>query len=337
MHPPRLRVMLAATLTFAAAVALAAAPEQQERTPTAAVERALPLIQKSALEYTVQRQCFSCHHQTMSMLALTTARERGFAIDPKAIQGQVAHTEAFLRGGRENYRQGRGQGGAVTTAGYGLWALSLGEWKGDDTTAAVAEYLIQRDAALGAWRPSTRRPPTEGSAFASTAVALLGLKAYGTAEQQARVTERLAKVREWLAQTPAQDGEDRVFRLWALRLAGAGEEEVQAAARQLLASQREDGGWSQDETSPSDAYATGSALVALHRAAGLPVADGAYRRGVAFLLKTQQEDGSWHVRTRSKPIQTHFETGFPHGTDQFISMAATCWATTALALACEKR
>ena len=29
---------------------------------------------------------------------------------------------------------------------------------------------------------------------------------------------------------------------------------------------------------------------------------------------------------------TYFESGFPHGKDQFISIAASSWATTALAL-----
>src|SRR5262249_13807004 len=42
---------------------------------------------------------------------------------------------------------------------------------------------------------------------------------------------------------------------------------------------------------------------------------------------------TWYVRSRSKPFQTYFESGFPHGKDQFISLAASSWATTALALA----
>ena len=54
-----------------------------------------------------------------------------------------------------------------------------------------------------------------------------------------------------------------------------------------------------------------------------------------YLLKTQQPDGTWHVVTRSKPIQKYFETGFPHGKDQFISSAASAWAATALGLAIE--
>jgi hypothetical protein len=82
----------------------------------------------------------------------------------------------------------------------------------------------------------------------------------------------------------------------------------------------------------SDAYATGTALVALHEAGGLPASDPVYHRGVRYLLAGQKADGTWLVHSRSKPFQTYFESGFPHGKDQFISLAASAWATTALAL-----
>jgi squalene cyclase len=117
-----------------------------------------------------------------------------------------------------------------------------------------------------------------------------------------------------------------------LHAAGAGED-ARAAAEELAKSQRDDGGWGQTDEMASDAYATGTALFALHRAGGLAVSDPAYQRGVAFLVRTQLEDGSWLVLSRSRPFQTYFESGFPHGKDQFISMAATGWATAALSLA----
>jgi ankyrin repeat protein len=51
-------------------------------------------------------------------------------------------------------------------------------------------------------------------------------------------------------------------------------------------------------------------------------------------LDTQEPDGSWHVHTRlhsklqiSPPF---FETGFPHGRDQFISTVGTAWAAMGL-------
>ncbi len=114
---------------------------------------------------------------------------------------------------------------------------------------------------------------------------------------------------------------------------GAGLEWVQAAAQELIEEQRADGGWAQRDTMGSDAYATGTALVALHQAAGRAPTEAFYRRGIRHLLAAQREDGTWYVRSRSKPFQTYFESGFPHGKDQFISLAASSWATTALALA----
>ena len=63
-----------------------------------------------------------------------------------------------------------------------------------------------------------------------------------------------------------------------------------------------------------------------------PLSD-AYRRGLQYLLSSQGDDGSWHVESRSKPFQKYFESGFPDGKDQFISLAASSWAATALALA----
>ena len=87
----------------------------------------------------------------------------------------------------------------------------------------------------------------------------------------------------------------------------------------------------------SDPYATATALVALHQAGGLATDHPVYSRGVAFLLKAQRPDGTWFVKSRSKPFQPYYESGFPHGKDQFISAATSGWATTALVLACGEK
>ena len=147
------------------------------------------------------------------------------------------------------------------------------------------------------------------------------------------MSNRIAQVLTWLVQTPASDTEDRVFRLRALQVSGAAEEFLQQAVEQLVATQQPDGGWAQTEKLSSDAYATGSALAALQQAGKMEVTNASYRRGLQFLVSSQQADGSWHVISRSDPFQTYFESGYPHGKDQFISISAAGWATMALALA----
>ena len=126
--------------------------------------------------------------------------------------------------------------------------------------------------------------------------------------------------------------EDRVFQLLGLKWAGVAVNHpvIRKGVRGLLAAQRPDGGWSQIPSIASDAYATGQALLALREAGGLRATNPAYKRGVAFLLKTQFEDGSWFVKSRAIPLQPFFESGFPHGRDQWVSNAATNWATMAL-------
>jgi hypothetical protein len=297
-----------------------------------AVLRALPLIQKAAAGHMAHRTCFACHHQAVPTLAVVAARSRGLPFNEPEFRKHFPFIVEFLDGNRENYRQGRGQGGQADTAGYALWTLELGGWKADPTTAAVAEYLLLRDRELDHWRTTSNRPPSEVSPFTTTYLAVRALQTFGTAEPKGRIDARLRAAHGWLARTPAGDNEGRVFRLWGLGRVGA-DKEIEAAARDLIRSQRPGGGWAQRADLPPDAYATGSALVALHEAAGLAAADPAYRRGVEYLLGTQLPDGSWHVHSRSRPFQTYFESGFPHGKDQFISLAASSWATAALALA----
>ena len=303
----------------------------------AAVTKSLPLLEKGAKGSMEQRkQCFTCHNQGLPVLALVTAQSRGFAIDAEHLQTQLKFTADFLGKNKQKYLEGKGQGGQTDTAGYALWTLDNGGWKPDETTAAVAEYFLQWQNDSEHWRPQSRRPPTEQSLFTSSYVALRGLKVFGTAEQKDRIDRRIEQVRQWLLKTSAEDTEDRVFRLRALQLVGAPDDDVRRAATELSQTQRDDGGWAQLPDMPSDSYATGSVLVALHQAGGLATADAGYQKGLSYLISAQQEDGSWHVTTRSKPIQTYFESGYPHGKDQFISIAAACWSTTALALALPK-
>jgi len=94
-------------------------------------------------------------------------------------------------------------------------------------------------------------------------------------------------------------------------------------------------GWGQLPTLESDAYATGQALVALHQAGGLSITHRAYQRGVNYLIAAQAADGSWAVQSRSFPFQKYFESGFPYGHNQWISAAASSWATMALILTIE--
>lgn len=324
-------------LLFVAVILLGGAPSvrggddapQQEKIRRAA-EKALPLLEKASAGSADQRKCFTCHSQALPVLAIVAARRHGFCINEANLRRQVTHTQEHLERGRQAYLEGRGQGGGADTAGYALWALDAGNAPGDETTAAVTSWLLDKQQPEGFWRTSSNRPPSEASAFATTYVALRGLDAFSDDVQRPELERQSQQSLAWLREAKPQDTEDHVFRLLALKQLDAEAEVLQSAATELSQLQRADGGWAQTADMESDAYATGSALYAMQAAGGLPYDDPHRQRAAEFLLESQQADGSWHVKSRSEPFQTHYETGFPHGKDQFISTSATAWAVLAL-------
>jgi squalene cyclase len=199
----------------------------------------------------------------------------------------------------------------------------------------MAFFLKRTQLANGQWRIIAHRPPLESSDIEVTAASMRALQVYAPPGHEAEYRSSIAAAARWLDRVRARTTEDRAFQLLGLAWAGRDTSTIRRHAHNLLAEQRRDGGWAQLPSLPSDAYATGQALVALAESGGVATHDRAYAQGVKFLLSTQLEDGSWFVRTRAVPIQPYFESGFPHGRNQFISAAGTNWAAMALALGAE--
>ena len=323
------------TSVIALLASLAAYPTPKSL--VASAERALPLLLKSAKGHTDKQTCFACHNQAMPLLALRAAKDRGFTVAAEDFEEQTEFIADFLGRNKSKFRKGEGTGGQVDTAGYALFALELGGRTGDDITEAVVEYLLKYQSDTGHWRVVSNRPPTEASNFTTNYLALRGLRMFAPEIQKEAIAKRSATVLAWVLKNEPKDTEDRVFRLLSLKELGASADEIRKAREALLKTQHRDGSWGQLADLAGDAYATGSALVALRWAGDLATSDVVYRRGLWYLLRTQLADGSWRVRSRSRPFQPYYETGFPHGRDQFISTAASGWATTAIIEACEKK
>jgi ankyrin repeat protein len=294
-----------------------------------AVSRSLPLLQRTAVQFYEKSGCVSCHSNSLTAMTVSSARRRGFAVDESVAQLELKTVVEDIRATREQTLQGIvSPGGLTTTTGYILMGLEAEGHRAEAATDAMVRLLVVTQLPDGRWR-STFRPPSESSEFTATAVSLRGIQLYGTGKAAQR--RAIAAALSWLQRAQPETTEDRVFKLLGLTWGNAPRIVRDAAVRDLVASQRADGGWAQLASMTSDAYATGAALVSLQQA-GLPVEGAAYRRGVEFLLGTQLADGSWFVRTRSHQTQIFFESGFPHGASQFISTAATNWATQALIL-----
>jgi ankyrin repeat protein len=298
------------------------------------VEKSLDLMLSSGTQFTRKTACISCHHQSLAAMAVSLARLRGLRVNEAVAREQTLFTAAIFAPHRTNLLQAIDSVPDVpTVAAYALLGLAGEKYPAHATTEAMVHDIARWQRADGRWHGTDRRPPLGYSDYSATALSLRSLQLYGMPGRKREFDQRVARARAWLLAQSPRATEDRAFHLLGLGWSGAERASRRTAAVALAAEQRTDGGWAQLEWLPaSDAYATGQALMALHQAGGMPVSDPVYRRGVEYLLRTRLEDGSWHVRTRAMGFQPYFESGFPHGPDQWISAAATAWSAMALAL-----
>ena len=315
--------------TATPAAAPAATPGFVTRnTVSAAIGRTLPLLQRSSKEFYAKGGCVGCHHNLQTAETVELARNAGFAVNEALAREELAILARDISVTREQALEGIvAPGGAATTIGYILISLDARSYPADEATDALVRLLRMYQRSDGRWMTPVR-PPIESSEFTATAVSVFGLRNFGGADS-ATNAPYIARAARWLEAALPINHEDRVSRLRGLIWANGSPAAREAAMRTLLTTQRRDGGWAQTDFRGSDAYATGEALIAL-REAGLAVDSRVYKRGVRYLLKTQLADGSWLVQTRAHATQAYFESGFPHGANQFISAAATNWAAQAL-------
>lgn len=299
-----------------------------------AVNVAVRQLAKSGPQSFERTRCISCHHQSLPAVAIHLAAEQGVPVETAVRNHGREATLAMWAPSRENFHMGNCSiFGFLGNVSYGMLALAEEAVKPNATTDAAASCLSSLQWPDGRWEGTDMRVPLSGrTPFVYTALAVRALDTYAVPARRAETAESIAKARAFLQNNTARDTQGESFRLLGLIWSKAPRPDIDRQAKRLLALQGRDGGWSQRPSMAPDAYATGQALYALN-ASGLKATNAVYSRGVAFLLRTQLDDGTWLLRSRTLGFQPYFETGFPHGRDQFISAAATSWAAIALAYA----
>ena len=311
---------------------------RRENSIGSAVQMSLPLIQKADANFTPKAACVSCHNNSLAAMAVGAARKNGFQVDEKIAAQQVKVNVFGLERLRENLRQNFmfpvADFFAPVILSYVLVGLDAEHYQPDMNTDAVAMFLKARQSRDGSWAypAGDSRPPLCSDYIGQTALSMRALQLYAPKMYKAAYDQSVQLAAQWMAKAQAKNNDDRGWRLIGLAWAGRDKDATQKALRELLSKQRPDGGWPDLDSLESNPYATGKALVAL-QTAGLAVSDTAYDRGVQFLLKAQQEDGSWYVKSRALAFQPYFESGFPHAFDQWMSAAGSNWASMALSLA----
>lgn len=332
------------TPALAGLLALAApvrAEEPKKDAPTTAqvqkaAERGVEFLVADATKWRKEKECATCHHGAMTIWALAEARSRGYAVKEETLADVVKWTKDRLFANLDKPRDTRPGYSMVNSPALYLSAMAQAVTKQDALTAddlkKIAGHLVRHQEKGGEWAwsaaPAANRPPPFfESDEVATLLADIALAPQVPADPKAKSEVRDAREKglAWLAkEKPTGTTQALAFRLFRDARAGKPAKELQPQIDALLKRQNKDGGWGQLTEAASDAYATGQVLYFLN-IAGVKADAKEMRRGIAFLVTTQKDDGSWPMTRRGHPGVTPGNFTWP------IVHLGSAWATIALA------
>jgi hypothetical protein len=312
----------AAIVYLLLAVPVAGERDVITRRDVEAERRALNYLAGEVPKWSKENKCFSCHNNGDATRALYMAARQGYALPEKAL----ADTTAWLQQ-PERWDHNGGEGpysdrklarlhfaAALTDAVEAGLVKSRKPLK--DAASLIAEYQ-QSD---GSWQVIPERtigsPVTHGNVLATG----LARRTLAKADSE-RFHGPIAKADNWLRRTGVRTVLDAASMLLALMDDASAEAATQRqrSLELIRAGQSPDGGWGPTVKDPPEVFDTAVVVLALavqHDSNDLlPL----LRRGRAFLLASQKEDGSWPETTR------------PSGAVSYAQrISTTAWAAMAL-------
>ena len=298
-----------------------------------AASKALVALQESGniFIYNAHDHCGSCHHTTLTSMAVNMAKQKGVPVTDSFNNNRVMAMAMNLKYIDNPNHVNDFLYGVNFLPCYLLFGLSAENYPADFITDISVDYLMSQAKKDGSFFSESGRAPLEAGDIHSAAMIIKAIQLYASPAKKKTVDELVARTRNWLESQKPDQQQEIVFQLLGMQWCGSSDNKKMKVAEQLRSMQNADGGWSQLPLLKSDAYATGQALYALYESKMTRPESDMYQKGLKYLLSTTDDEGVWEVKTRSYPIQPHFSTDFPpYDNNQFISAAATGWSVIAL-------
>jgi squalene-hopene/tetraprenyl-beta-curcumene cyclase len=308
-----------------------AATREQARN---AIDRGLAFLIADAEKWRKEQSCATCHHGTMTTWALSEAKNQGYAVAVETLRDVATWTKERLAN-IDKPRDARPGWNMVNTPAVYLalmaQAVPLQEAVSPEELGRIAGHLLRHQEDDGSWAWSlapagNRPPPVFESDEVVTLMAYIALGPHVPADPAAKSAAREGrdKASAWLEKAgAAASTQATAIRLFRDVRAGKSLAELEPGIDRLLGLQNDDGGWGQEASLPSDAYATGQALYFLSLA-GVARDRNEVQRGVAFLVSHQKENGSWPMTSRAHPGAKPMTKPVP------ITYFGSAWATLGL-------
>lgn len=313
-----------------------AAPQTSTVSPE---QRAVAYLSQEVPNWPRQNHCFSCHNNGDAARALYTARAMSYSVAPASLQ----ETTAFLQDppawddpkgdpGFSDLKLARIQFAAALTE-----ATQTGALDNRAVLIQAAQRLLEDQEDDGSWDVDVPGVVGSPATYGDTLGTYMARRTLDSAGNS-RFAGAIAKTDAWFLATEPTATVDVCAVILALndhigsgsRSPESGQPDPAALTKheelteRIVANQNSDGGWGPYPKSPSEAFDTAIALLALQGATGLRPGQreaivNAIKEGRKHLIGTQLPAGGWPETTRPSGFQSYA---------QHISTSG--WATLAL-------
>ena len=306
---------------------------EEPHAPSLSLPAAASFLDAAAVNWTRERKCATCHTNVPYLFArgaLKDTPSEGAAIVRRFFEDRAAHWDDEAKESKPRF-----DAEVVVTAVSLAFHDAQTTGKLHPLTRKTLDRMWTLQRPDGSWNwLKCAWPPFEHDDYYGAVFAAVGTgiapDGYGQTEA---AQQGLKKLKEYLRKTPPPSLHHKVWLLWAsTNLDGLlTASERKQTIKDLLALQRDDGGWSlaslgdwqghdgraNDKNAPSDGYGTGLVVYVL-RQAGMSAKEDAIQRGVNWLRTNQRASGRWFTRS--------LNTDRAH----YITNAGTAFAVLAL-------
>ena len=284
--------------------------------------KALVYLSREVPRWSKQNHCYSCHNNGDAARALYAAVRLGRTVPLEA----TADTDRWLsrpEGWEKNGGDGPFSDKALARVQFSFAlssAIDAGRIKDRDALTRASAKLAEDQDEDGSWRVDEQNrvgsPATYGRPLATWFA-----RGVLQVTDPTRYRSRIDRANAWLRRQPVFSVMDAstVLLARAFDESAEGIKRREDALKLIRRGQSPEGGWGPFAQSPPEAFDTALALLALDRHRDQPGVLEMIRRGRAYLVSTQQDDGSWTETTR------------PSGNESYAQrLSTTGWATLAL-------
>jgi hypothetical protein len=290
--------------------------------PARPEERAIAYLAREVPSWSAKNKCYSCHNNGDAARALYMAKRLKMTVPAKALDDTsrwLAHPADWAHNGGEGPSNdkilSRIQFAAALADG-----LEARQIKDSDALKKAAQLVADQQQKDGHWQigagDGVGSPATLGDCLAT----VFARRTLHAADPK-RHRDAIAAADRWLRRFAVKTVLDAAALLWGLADSADADAAVQRKQCLVLIRKGEsrDGGWGPYVTSAPESFDTAVVLLALTHQKDRKEHADLIRRGRAYLLAAQQEDGSWQETTRP-----------PGGESYAQRVSTTAWVVQAL-------